>query len=78
MLGVKPMKRSENFLNWIKMLETEIFEAKKKLYSLLLRLDPENITDNEADIMYSLSKDDSIQSVLNSSIAKSKNQYEQK
>ena len=47
-------------------MKEEILEAKRKLYLLLLRLDEKTITENEVDIMYSISKDEQIQEFLNS------------
>ena len=46
-------------------MKEEILNAKRKLYSLLLKLDEETITENELDIMYLLSKDEQIQNFLN-------------
>lgn len=43
----------------------EILDAKKHLYSLLLKLDNEEITDNELDIMMFLCKDEQIQELFN-------------
>lgn len=45
-------------------MKEEILEAKRKLYSLLLK---NGLTDNEIDIMYLLSKDEQIQELLNQS-----------
>jgi hypothetical protein len=42
-------------------MKEEILNAKRKLYSLLLKLDEETISENELDIMYLLSKDGQIQ-----------------
>jgi hypothetical protein len=42
-------------------MKKEILNAKRKLYSLLLKLDEETISENELDIMYLLSKDEQIQ-----------------
>lgn len=42
----------------------QILEKKRELYSLLLKLDPELMTDDEVDLMYNLSKDRQIQQVL--------------
>jgi hypothetical protein len=47
-------------------MKEEILNAKRKLYSLLLKLDEETITENELDIMYLLSKDEQIQNFFNS------------
>lgn len=41
-----------------------ILEAKIILYSLLLRLDEETITDNEVELLYYLSKDEQIRQKL--------------
>ena len=46
-------------------MKEEILNAKRKLYSLLLKLDEETITENELDIMYLLSKDEQIQNLFN-------------
>jgi len=46
-------------------MKEEILEAKRELYSLLLKLNEDTITDNELDIMCSLAKDEQIQSLLN-------------
>ena len=45
-------------------MKKEILEAKRRLYSLLLKLDNDKITDNELDIMLSLSKDEQIQDLF--------------
>ena len=45
---------------------SELIEAKKKLYGLLLKLS--NPTDKEIDIMYELSMDKDIQKILSDSI----------
>lgn len=42
----------------------DILEAKRKLYLLLMQLDEDEITDNEVEIMFLLSKDEQIQSLL--------------
>ena len=47
-------------------MKEEILNAKRKLYSLLLKLDEETITENELDIMYALSNDEHIQNFFNS------------
>jgi len=47
-------------------MEKEILEAKRRLYSLLLRLDEKTITENEVDIMFLISKDKQIQDFLDS------------
>lgn len=41
-----------------------ILEAKITLYTLLLCLDEESITDNEVELLYYLSKDEQIQKKL--------------
>ena len=43
-----------------------LLEAKKELYSLLICKNDSDLTDNEVDIMYSLSKDAQIKEYLNS------------
>jgi len=45
-------------------MKEEIFEAKLRLYLLLMKLDEDTITDNEVDIMLLLSKDEQLQSLL--------------
>jgi len=45
-------------------MEEQILEAKQKLYSLLIKLNENIITDNEVDIMFLLSKDEQIQSLF--------------
>jgi len=45
-------------------MKEEILELKRKLYLLLIKLDENEITDNEVDIMLSLSKDEQIQSLF--------------
>lgn len=45
-----------------------LLEAKRKLYSLLLELPQDEITDNETDMLFSLSKDEQIQTFLKSKI----------
>jgi len=46
-------------------MEEELLEAKKRLYSLLIKSSFDDMTDNEIDIMYLLSKDEKIQELLN-------------
>jgi hypothetical protein len=46
-------------------MEQKILEARTKLYSLLLQLDDYELTDNEVDLLYSLSKDKQIKELLN-------------
>ncbi len=48
------------------MKSQEILEAKRRLYLILLELGDEEMTDNEIAIMYILSKDKQIQSLLKS------------
>lgn len=43
-------------------------ELKVELYRQLLSLQDSEITDNEIDLMYSLSKDEEVQRVLNTKI----------
>lgn len=45
-------------------MSKKILEAKCRLYLLLMNLDEDTITDNEVDIMFSLSKDKDIQSLF--------------
>jgi len=45
-------------------MEKEILETKRRLYLLLMELTEDVITDNEVDIMFLLSKDEQIQSIL--------------
>lgn len=45
-------------------MREEILEAKRRLYSLLMKLNENTITDNEVDIMILLSKDEQIQSLF--------------
>lgn len=47
------------------MKELEIKEAKRKLYLLLLKKDPEDLTENEVELLYYLCMDPSIQEVIN-------------
>lgn len=47
-----------------KIKSSEISEAKSKLYSLLINLDENEISDNEVDLMFLLSKDEQIQNKL--------------
>lgn len=42
-------------------MKEQILEAKRRLYLLLLNLDDHEISDNELEIMYVLSKDEQIQ-----------------
>lgn len=46
-------------------MKEEILEAKRRLYSLLMKIDGYTITDNEIDILFLLSKDEQIQSLFN-------------
>jgi len=45
-------------------MKEEILEAKRRLYLLLLNKPNKDITDNEVDIMFMLSQDEQIQSLL--------------
>lgn len=45
-------------------MKEEILEAKRKLYSLLMKCSEDDITNNELDIMILLSKDAQIQSLF--------------
>ena len=45
-------------------MKEEILEAKRRLYLLLIKLNKDTITDNEVEIMFLLSKDEQIQSLL--------------
>lgn len=47
----------------LNMQEAILLEAKKSLYSLLLKKG--NLNDNESEIMYFLSRDEQIQELLN-------------
>lgn len=42
-----------------------LLDAKKNLYSLLLNMNSDDMSDEEVDIMYSLSKDKDIQNFFN-------------
>lgn len=42
------------------LIKNEIVEAKRKLYESLLKLDKDMITDDESDLIFILSKDESI------------------
>ena len=44
--------------------ENDLSEAKRKLYSLLLNMNPDDMSDLEVDMMHSLSKDKDIQKKL--------------
>ena len=52
-------------------MKEQLLEAKRKLYSLLLELGDE-ITDKEVDIMFALSNDEQIRSILKQHFDKSK------
>ena len=41
------------------LIKNEIVEAKRKLYESLLKLDKDMITDDESDLIFILSKDES-------------------
>lgn len=45
-------------------MDEKIQLAKRQLYSLLLKKDDEELTENEVDILFSLSKDEQIQKFL--------------
>ena len=47
-----------------------VAELKRELYVMLLHTNKNNLTDSEVDIMFVLSKDEDIQSVLQRSIDK--------
>lgn len=59
-----------NKLNGLKM-EAKLLEAKRELYSLLLN--KKKLTDNEAEIMFYLSKDKQIQELLTNKMKKNDN-----
>lgn len=42
------------------LIKNEILDAKRKLYESLLKLDKDMITDDESDLIFILSKDESI------------------
>ena len=46
-------------------MREEIIKAKVTLYRLLLNLDNDTLTENEAEIMFDLSKDREVQSYIN-------------
>jgi len=45
-------------------MEDKLLNAKRELLSILILLDETEISDNECDIMYSLSKDEQIQKLF--------------
>lgn len=45
-------------------MSQSLLEAKIQLYSLLLNKDQDMLSDSEVDIMYSLSKDSEVRSLL--------------
>jgi transcriptional regulator CtsR len=47
-------------------MKEELLKAKSKLYELLLQLDEDLLTDVELDIMYNLSNDEQIKTLLKS------------
>ena len=49
----------------------ELFEAKKRLYYLLLSLDYEKLTPQETNILFELSKDHQIRAFLRTALNKS-------
>jgi hypothetical protein len=49
-------------------MKNEILEAKKKLYSLLLTINPNDLTDNEVEIMFLLSNDEQIQNIFKNNL----------
>ncbi len=51
---------------------SELIEAKRNLYLLLLRKSNDEITDAEINIRYELAKDDDIQAILNNAIQREK------
>ena len=51
-------------------MKEEILEAKRKLYSLLLKVNNDILTDNEVGLMMSLSKDEQIQSLFKNKMEK--------
>lgn len=46
-------------------MKNKLLLAKRNLYFMLINLNEDEITDNEVDIMYLLSKDEQILSFLN-------------
>lgn len=52
-------------------MEAKLLEAKRELYSLLLN--KKKLTDNEAEIMFYLSKDKQIQELLTNKMKKNDN-----
>lgn len=51
-------------------MKEELLEAKRKLYSLILNLTEDEMTENELDIMYLLAKDEQIQHFLKNTLTK--------
>lgn len=49
-------------------MKDKILQLKKELYSLLLDIDDDEITDNELDIITLLSKDKQVQDFINSQL----------
>lgn len=59
-------KREWETLKLNKYMKEELLEAKRKLYHLLLNKNSDELSDNEVEIMFQLSKDEQIQELLNS------------
>ncbi len=53
-------------------MDKEILEAKKKLYSLLLKKKVEDLSTKEVDILFALSKDWDIQELLSKNMKNEK------
>ena len=53
-------------------MDSEILEAKRRLYSLLLKRKVEDLTTKEVDILYALSKDWDIQKLLSKNVKNNK------
>lgn len=45
-------------------MDEKLLEAKRELYSLLLKKDVDTLTENEVDIMFHLAKDKQIQELF--------------
>lgn len=55
-------------------LELNIKDAKRKLYFYLLKKNPDEYSDIEIELLFQLSKDDAIQSVLRDNLRKDNNE----
>ena len=74
-LGLLGLQIEKNIGVTVEFKNEEIFQAKLRLYNLLLKKDTKKLTDAEIKVMYELSKDHQIQDFLESKLELYKRVY---